>query len=111
MKIDFTYGISEKSFSRLISALEKFGEIEKAVIFGSRAIGIAKAGSDIDIAIYGNKLTAELIRELKILLNEKYNIPYSIDVVDYNNISNLELKNHIDEKGKIIFTRLKKKVI
>ncbi|MBK7107123.1 MAG: nucleotidyltransferase domain-containing protein [Ignavibacteriae bacterium] len=110
MKNDLTFGISEKSFFYLITALKNFPEVEKAVIFGSRAIGNAKAGSDIDIAVFGNELNTDIVRELKILLNEKYNIPYFIDVVEYNSISNAELKKHIIENGKIIFIKQIKKV-
>ena len=102
---DFTFGISKKSFSLLLSALQKYNEIEKAVIFGSRAMGNEKTGSDIDIAIYGAGVNNKLIVELKTILNEKMNIPYFVDLLEYKSISNMQLKDHIDKEGKILFNR------
>ena len=96
------FGISPKSYALLIEALSN-SEIDKAIIFGSRAMGNEKVGSDIDIAVLGDKLTVELLNKLKIQINEHCNIPYFVDIIDYKTISNLQLKEHIDEVGKIIF--------
>ena len=45
------YGISERSFNRIVAAIATMPEIEELVIFGSRAMGTARRGSDIDLAI------------------------------------------------------------
>ncbi len=108
LKTKNTFGISERSFLLLMGALKEYNEIEKAVIFGSRAMKNEKTGSDIDIAIYGNKIKPELIRELKVLFNEKYNIPYFVDIVLYNEITNCELKEHINKEGKILINKRNK---
>lgn len=98
-----TFGISEKSFKKILDALTKFPEIKKAIIFGSRAIGNAKPGSDIDIALEGEKITDEIVRDIKVVLNEKVNIPYFVDVINLNTIKNDELEEHIHNFGKILF--------
>lgn len=41
-------------------ALIKFNEIEEAVVFGSRAMGNYKKGSDIDIVIIGELVTSKI---------------------------------------------------
>lgn len=102
---DFYFGISERSFRQIINVFKMFDEIERVVIFGSRAMSIEKPGSDIDLTIYGKKIDDKIIREIKILLNEKYNIPYFIDVLDYNTIKNLKLIEHIDNEGKVIYVK------
>jgi predicted nucleotidyltransferase len=107
IKTKRTYGITKRSFALLIKTLYQYDEIEKAVIFGSRAMGNEKHGSDIDIAVYGSKISADLIRELKVILNEKHNIPYYIDIILFDDISNHELKTHIKNEGKIIFNKRK----
>lgn len=99
-----SYGIYDKSYSLILEALSKFPEIEKAVIFGSRAMGNHKKGSDIDIAIFGKDINFETTSRLHGQLNEILPIPYFSDVVNFNTIDNKELKNHILEKG-IIFYR------
>ncbi|HED05295.1 MAG TPA: nucleotidyltransferase domain-containing protein [Ignavibacteria bacterium] len=80
---------------------------EKAVIFGSRAIGNFKRGSDIDIALYGKKLTSDILNNIKIKLNEQLPIPYFIDIVNYAEIQNENLKKHIDREGKVFYSREK----
>lgn len=98
------FGILPKSYQLLLKTLSEFIEIEKAAIYGSRAIGNFKQGSDIDLAIYGNKITQETILKLKTKLEQKLPIPYFFDLTHYETILNKELKNHIDEFGKIFYT-------
>ena len=47
-------GLLDRDIKYIRKALEKYDEIEKAVIFGSRAMGNYKKGSDVDIAIDGD---------------------------------------------------------
>lgn len=50
------FGISDFSFNCICDTLKKYEDIERALIFGSRAKGNYKKGSDIDLAIYGTEL-------------------------------------------------------
>lgn len=99
------FGIKEKSYQLLIGALKKVPEIEKAILFGSRAMGNHQTGSDIDIAIMGEKVNYDLLRHLQNLLNEHLPIPYFIDVIDYHSIQLEKLKEHIDTKGISIYEK------
>ncbi len=99
-----SFGIYEKSFSLILENLVKFPEIEKAMIFGSRAMGNYKQGSDIDIAVFGEEVSFETISKLHGLLNEELPIPYFTDVINFNTIDSNELKKHILEEG-IVFYR------
>lgn len=101
------FGISEKSYILLIEAIIGFPEIEKAVIFGSRAMGNYKPGSDIDLAIFGKNITFETISRLHGKLNEQLPIPYFVDVVNYTVIELESLKQHILDEGKEIFSKEK----
>ncbi|PWD97729.1 nucleotidyltransferase domain-containing protein [Marinilabilia rubra] len=93
-----TFGLSEKSFSEIISLLKNFPEIEQAKIFGSRATGNYKTGSDIDIAIFGKNVNQKSILNLMDAFEDSI-LPYFVDVLDYKTIKNIELKKHIDEAG------------
>ncbi|MEA3333853.1 MAG: nucleotidyltransferase domain-containing protein [Pseudomonadota bacterium] len=99
------FGIYEKSYSLILKCFAEFHEIEKAVIFGSRAMGNHKKGSDIDIAISGKNISYNTTSRLRGKLNEDLPIPYFIDVVNYNTITLQELKNHIINNGKIIYEK------
>lgn len=64
-------------------------------VFGSRAKGCAKPYSDLDVALdlNGKRCGLPMLAKLKFELEET-TIPYNIDIVDLNEISD-EFKNNI----------------
>lgn len=99
------FGLIERDISYIKKALKNFKEIEKAIVFGSRAMGNYKKGSDVDIAIIGKEITSETIFKLDDYLNEVYPLPYFFDIIHYDLIINDKLKEHIDTEGKIIYIK------
>jgi predicted nucleotidyltransferase len=98
-------GLRKGDLKYIISAVEKFEEIEKALIFGSRAMGNYKRGSDVDLAIIGEKINFDTVSRLHAILEDESPMPYFFDVVDYSHLDHQELKEHIGRMGKIIFVR------
>lgn len=98
------FGISDNDLKLLTTILSEFPEVKQAVIFGSRAMGNYKKGSDIDIAVKG-KIDPEILAKINYRLNEELPIPYNFDVADYERIKNKKLVKHIDEYGKVFFQR------
>ncbi|SMO35623.1 Nucleotidyltransferase domain-containing protein [Saccharicrinis carchari] len=99
------HGIQPGDIRYIINTLAKFPEVEKASIFGSRALGNFKKGSDIDLALHGDKVNFTTIAHVKDLLQEDSPMPYLFDVVDYTHCQSEELKNHIDQFGQTIYTK------
>ncbi|MDK2800368.1 MAG: uncharacterized protein PWP27_1930 [Clostridiales bacterium] len=99
------FGLKEFELAYIIDAIKQFHEIEKAVIFGSRAKGNYKPGSDVDIGIYGENITFDTVSALHAMLEEKGPLPYFFDIVDYTHLSYKDLKEHIDRVGKVIFEK------
>ncbi|NLK97139.1 nucleotidyltransferase domain-containing protein [Defluviitalea saccharophila] len=100
-----SFGLKESDLEYIINVLGVFTEIEKAVIFGSRAKGNYKPGSDIDIAIFGDKITFDTLSKLHAMLEDEGPLPYFFDIVDYTHSEHKELKNHIERVGQIIYQR------
>ncbi len=98
-----SFGLSEADIEYIVGVIAKYKEIKKAVIFGSRAKGNYKAGSDIDIAIYGEDITIDTISSLHSLLEDESPLPYLFDIVDYTHLEHKELKEHIDRVGIVIY--------
>lgn len=98
-------GLKEKDIEYIINSLRKFSEVEKAVIFGSRAKGNYKIGSDIDLAIYGEKITFDVVSKIHYLLEDTGPLPYCVDVIDYSHLEHEELKKHIDRIGEVIYLK------
>ena len=93
------FGLHEADVDMIINALRENIEIERAFIFGSRALGNYKKGSDVDLVVTGHNVTSKTISDLNELLNEVYPLPYFFDILHYENIENEKLKEHIDEHG------------
>ena len=98
------YGLSQKQFQQIEKVIASFCEIEKVLIFGSRATRKYKPFSDIDLAIFGKKLNDTIINRLSSDL-DSLPLPFTFDVLNYNLLKNINLKNKIDNQGKIFFER------
>ena len=98
------FGFSKGQFDTIIAVFSQFPEIEEVVIFGSRAMGNFKRGSDVDLALKG-EITERLLRKVLIQLNEEVPLPYIFEIIDYSKISSSNLKKHIDELGKCFYRK------
>ena len=100
---DMRFGLSENVIASICGVRSKHPEIEEAVIYGSRAMGNYKPGSDIDIALKGTIGLAALNRismEIDDLL-----LPYTFDLAIYSHIENGEFLEHIERAGKTLYVK------
>lgn len=98
-------GLSDDQFSEVIAFIERYPEVERAILFGSRAMDIYKEASDVDIAILGDRVTDDLAAKIKFDFEEDTYLPFYFDIIAYPTITNEALKGHIDHKGVVIFRR------
>ena len=99
------HGLSERSINTLNRIFEKYKSLKKAILYGSRAMGNYKNGSDIDITLEVNDdfSDLDLLRICGEL--EESDLPYFTDCSIMKNLKNQELKEHIIRVGKIIYER------
>lgn len=93
------FGLKGEDLNYIVTEISKFSEIKKAVIFGSRAKGNYKPGSDIDIALFGDEVNFNVLSKLHSLLEDESPMPYFFDILDYTHTINEEIKKHIDWVG------------
>lgn len=93
------FGLTQADMQQIVQAVQQFPQIEGACIFGSRAKGNYKPGSDVDIAISGEKISPEIVTRLGIILNEETRLPYFIDIVHIQSLTDSSLKEHIHRVG------------
>ena len=93
-----TYGLSQKTMDKILTVLKSFDAVEKVILFGSRAKGNFKEGSDIDIAIKGMGLNMDIFRKLEIKIDNLM-LPYEVDLIIYDQIKEPALKEHINRVG------------
>ena len=99
------FGLSDKTTDLIIESIHRFQEIEQVFLFGSRAMGNYKRGSDVDLAIKGKAVMYDTVSKLNGVLNNDQPLPYFFDVVDYESLTNAKLKEHIDREGVILYSR------
>lgn len=63
-------GLLQRDWEFIHKAMAQCSEIERAVLFGSRAMGNFRSGSDVDLAVYGTSVTSATLNQLDALLNE-----------------------------------------
>lgn len=96
------YGLPDEHIKIILDCIARYSEIEEAVLFGSRALGTYKPGSDVDIALKGNKVDSFLAAHLKSEIEEETTLPYFFDFVAYSKLRHKDLIRHIDEYGVVL---------
>lgn len=96
------HGLSDTTVSKLRSVFAAHPNIEQVILYGSRARGNYRPGSDIDLAIVGDAVTwRELLRidgEIDDLL-----LPYKWDLSLLRQIDNPDLLDHIRRVGVVFY--------
>ena len=98
------FGLKPETIDVIRSVLADFGCITEAVLYGSRAMGTFRPGSDIDLAL---KTTNEIPRSLAIDIETRLDdldLPYSFDISLLAQISNADLREHIDRVGVVFYS-------
>lgn len=97
-------GLKEETLEKITGKIARIEKVDQAIIFGSRAKGTQREGSDIDITLKGDDLDMRDLNQLNLEL-EELELPYLIDLSIYHHIHDEGLKGHIRRVGKIIFSR------
>ncbi len=98
------YGIEQENLDKINSVFNKYLEVKKAILYGSRAKGNYKPHSDIDISLIGKKLTLSQQFAIEIELDDLL-LPYKMDISIFHKIENKELKDHINRVGITLYNR------
>lgn len=98
------YGLTETTVENICAVFARFPEIEKAVLYGSRAKGNFKTGSDIDLTLFGEALTSDLRSTIASALDDLM-LPYTIDLSVFNELNHAKLREHIDRVGVLFYAR------
>jgi len=99
-----TDGLKDRYRETIIAILAAHPRVDKVVLFGSRAMGTHSVESDIDLAIFGDGLTARDVERLGGQLEET-TVPQRVDLVRHAAIESEALKEHIARCGVVWWER------
>ncbi len=98
------HGLGEETVKKICSVLSKHPSVEKAVLYGSRAKGTFRPGSDIDLSLYGATITVNELGDIDSELDDLL-LPYTFDLLIFDTLSHVNLREHIERVGKILYER------
>ena len=99
------YGLTNGELEEIKNVFRLTPEIEKAVLFGSRAKGNYQPGSDIDLAVYGKGISFDDFLTLKVKLDE-LKLMQKVDLVKFESIENPDFIEHIKRVGITIYNKV-----
>ena len=98
------FGLKESTITAIQSVLKNYPEIDQALLYGSRAKGTYRTGSDIDLTLLGDELTYTLLNRIETEIDDLL-LPYTVDLSLYSHIDNADLIDHIQRVGKLFYQR------
>lgn len=101
---DLIPGLTPSQNQQLIELFCNQSVIESVTLYGSRAKGNFKPGSDIDLSFKGEGLTMSWLLDLSLLVDDLL-LPYEFDLTIFSHIENSDLREHIERVGKVIYEK------
>lgn len=98
------FGLRKEVLALINNIFAKYDEVYEVVLYGSRAKGNYKPGSDIDLALKGTGLDLKLINKISIELDDLL-LPYTFDLSIYGSIDEPALIDHIERVGTTFYKR------
>lgn len=98
------YGLKEEIIDQIKEVFNNYPQVDEVFIYGSRAMGNYKNGSDIDLTLKGKNLNLTIINKIDIELDDLL-LPYTFDLSIYHQIDNPDLIDHINRVGKLFYTK------
>ncbi len=93
------YGLNGDTLTRIRQVFATFPGIESVTIYGSRALGSFREGSDIDLTLKGSDLDYDILARVTREI-DGLNLPYLFDISLFHKIDNPDLIDHINRIGK-----------
>lgn len=98
------FGLPPATLEKLNNVFAQHSAIDSVMIYGSRAKGNYRTGSDIDLTIMGGEITFAEFMQIESQIDDLM-LPYTVDLSQYKQISNKELIAHIDRVGVKIYAK------
>lgn len=98
------YGLKPAIIEEIGRVFSAHAEIDLAVLYGSRAKGTQKTGSDIDLCLKGEALSLPLLLKIENELDDLM-LPHKIDLSIFHELDNPALIDHINRVGLVFYQR------
>ncbi|SFD84209.1 nucleotidyltransferase domain-containing protein [Nitrosomonas sp. Nm166] len=101
------FGLPSTTLEKLNSVFAQHDAIDSVLIYGSRAKGNYRAGSDIDLTIKGDEISFAEFMQIEDQIDDLM-LPYTVDLSQYRQLENTDLIAHINRVGVAIYHKARK---
>ena len=91
-------GLPESAVAKLRAIFSDYPEIDRVVLYGSRALGSCRTGSDIDLTLEAKSMGLSELLTIENRIDDLL-LPWKVDLSLRHKIDNPELVAHIDRVG------------
>jgi predicted nucleotidyltransferase len=98
------FGLDQDTIDKINSVFVKYPEIEEVIIYGSRAKGNYREGSDIDITLKGAEVNDRTRSNIWLAIDD-LNTPYLFDISVFHTLTSDSLIDHINRIGKVFYRK------
>ena len=92
------FGLTDTTIDDINKIFSKYRQIDEVILYGSRAKGTHRKGSDIDLTLKGKNLNLHILSKISDELDDLLT-PYQFDLSIFNDIDNQNLLDHIKRVG------------
>ncbi len=98
------FGLKKTTIRKISAVFTQFPQVENAVLYGSRAKGNYKNGSDIDLTLRGKDLSLDLLYKINRALDDLF-LPYKIDLSIFEQLTDPDFIEHIQRVGVVFYEK------
>ncbi len=101
---ELQFGLTHLTVQTLVHIFASHAKVQRALIYGSRAMGNFREGSDIDLALDAPDLTYAEKLAIDLAIADT-NIPYLVDLSVMHSLTQADLLDHIERVGRVLYAR------
>lgn len=95
-------GLSDSAVEKIRGVFASHPKVRKAILYGSRAKGNYRNGSDIDLTLHGEALDFSEMTRIDNDLDDLL-LPHMIDLSVFHQLNHMGLMEHIERVGQVFY--------
>ncbi len=98
------FGLTLTTIKKILGVFNQHPEVESAILYGSRAKGNYREGSDIDLTLTGEQLTYRIVARIEDEIDDLL-LPYLFDISIFSHIEDPDVVAQINRVGILFYRR------
>jgi uncharacterized protein len=106
----YQFGLTLTTINKILAVFNQHPEVESVILYGSRARGNYRDGSDIDLTLTGEQLTYQIVARIEDEIDDLL-LPYLFDISIFSHIEDPDVVDQINKVGITFYQRKSESLI